>query len=322
MILSAHIRERIAARWRAFIDRPDVKRSLKIFQRLLLAAIIVYLIYKLTKVGWSDVFGALPVSPWFYVFFALRYLALPLSEIPAYEIVWERPLWRHFSAFIRKRVYNFAVMGYSGEAFFTLWARRHLDISDRAIFIGVKDNNILSALVSNVATVAMIVFLAISGNLQTGLDVLPGSIFLFSLAFLSAFSLAAAVIVFRNKIIHLPGAMMPKLVFIHTARVVLIILLQAAMYMSALPGAPLMAWIMFIALQLVLSRIPFVPNQDLVYLTAALHLAPIVNQPEAAIAGMLVAEAGLSQIVNFGLFFATAHHARERQQAESRGEAS
>ena len=78
-----------------------------------------------------------------------------------------------------------------------------------------------------------------------------------------------------------------------------------------------MSWLMFVALQLVLSRIPFVPNQDLLFLTAALHLAPIVDQPEAAIAGMLVAEAGLSQLVNFGLFFATAHHARDGERVPS-----
>lgn len=311
MILSAERRGRLIAQWRAVAERPGVQRAAKQLRRLLLAAIIIYLIYKLTRVGWGEVFDALPVSPWFYILFALRYLALPLSEIPAYELVWERPLWGHFSAFIRKRVYNFAVMGYSGEAFFTLWARRRLEVTDRAILIGVKDNNILSALVSNLATVALIVLLAASGHLKTGLDALPGSILLFSLAFLSAFGLAAAVIVFRRQIIHLPDGMMPKLIVIHGARMALIIVLHAAMYMAALPGAPLMAWVMFIALQLVLSRIPFVPNQDLVFLTAALHLAPIVGQPEAAIAGMLVAEAGLSQIVNFGLFFATAHLARD-----------
>lgn len=322
MMLSADRRGRIEARWRAFVERPGVKRALSLAQRILLAIVVVYLIYKLTEVGWGEVVDALPVTPWFYLFFALRYLALPLSEIPAYELVWEKPLWRHFSAFIRKRVYNFAVMGYSGEAFFTLWARRRIEVSDRLILIGVKDNNILSALVSNMATVVLIMLLAARGDLQPGLDALPGSVLLFSLAFLSAFSLAAAVIVFRRQIIHLPDGMMPKLVVIHGARMALIIVLHAAMYMAALPGAPLMAWVMFVALQLVLSRIPFVPNQDLVFLTAALHLAPIVGQPEAAIAGMLVAEAGLSQIVNFGLFFATAHHARDGDGDKMQGDAA
>ena len=82
------------------------------------------------------------------------------------------------------------------------------------------------------------------------------------------------------------------------------------MYAAALPGAPLQAWLIFIAMQLVLSRIPFLPNQDVVYLTAALTLSPIVGMPEAAVAGMLVAEAGLSQLFNAILFAATAPLAR------------
>jgi hypothetical protein len=287
-----------------------VARALRYAQYGLLAAVVIYLIIKLSEVGWDAVVDALPESPWFYAFFVMRYFALPLTEIPAYELVWRRPLWRHVAAFIRKRVYNFAVMGYSGEAFFTLWARRKLDLTDREILIGVKDNNLLSALVSNIATVVLVAALAATGGLKAGIDALPGSAYLFIIAFLTALALSLAVVIFRRKLINLPRGVMPRLVGIHGSRVALVMVLQAAMYAAALPGASLLAWFMFIALQLVLSRIPFVPNQDLVYLTAALHLAPIVGAPEAAIAGMLVAEAGLSQILNFILFLGTAHLAK------------
>lgn len=311
MVFTAEKRRAIGAWWSSVRQRPGVQRGLRLSQYALLAIILGYLIYKLTHVGWLDVVKSLPTSPIFYLCFLLRYFALPLTEIPTYEIVWKRSLWRHVTAFVRKRVYNFAVMGYSGEAFFTLWARRRLALSDKEILTGVKDNNILSALVSNVATVAIIVLLFFTDSLQPGLDALPGSTILFSLAFLSALILSVSVVLFRRQILHQPRGVMPKLVSIHAARMVVIMVLHAVMYSAALPGAPIGAWLMFIALQLVLSRIPFVPNQDLVFLTAALSLSPIVGAPEAAIAGMLVAEAGLSQILNFGLFFATAHDARQ-----------
>ncbi|MEL6359564.1 MAG: hypothetical protein AAFR21_00660 [Pseudomonadota bacterium] len=312
-MIKKETRERWMEGWRKWRERPDVQRNLRLAQYALLAIIIVLLVYRLSLVGWREVLDNLPTSIWFYVFFLLRYFALPLSEIPTYELVWDKPLWRYFSAFVRKRVYNFAVMGYSGEAFFTLWARRRLGLPDKVILTGVKDNNLLSALVSNLATVILIVILAVSGGLKPGLDALPGSRILFSLAFLSAFSLSIAVIIFRNKLMDLPKGIMPKLVGIHAGRMVIILFLHAAMYAAALPGAPLLAWFMFIALQLVISRIPFVPNQDLVFLTAALSLSPLVGAPEAAIAGMLVAEAGLSQILNFSLFLATANDARQHR---------
>ena len=291
---------------------PAVKRATTVIQYLLLAGVIVYLVKRLSEVGWSDVLHSLPTAPLFYIIFTLRYFAQPLSEIPTYELVWRKPLWRYVTAFIRKRVYNFAVMGYSGEAFFTLWARRNLDLTDREILVGVKDNNLISALVSNIVTALMVATLFFTGNLETSLSAFPGAAFLFALAFLSAASLSVAVLLFRRQIMSLPKGMMSKLMGINTGRIIFVLALHAALYAAAIPGPPLIAWFVFIALQLVLSRIPFVPNLDIVFLTVALHLAPVVQVPEAKIAGMLVAEAGLSQLFNIVLFGATMHLALKK----------
>jgi len=305
-----NIARALRERWIELRERRNVQNGLRALQYFLFAAILAYLIFKLSRVGWADVLGSLPSSPWFYSFFVLRFLALPISEIAIYEIVWAQPLMRHFFVFIRKRVYNFAVMGYSGEAFLTLWARRRLALSSKKILAGVKDNNLLSAFASNAATVALVIGLAATGGLQAGLNAFPGAGWLFALAFLSAAMLSVLVMVFREKLITLPKGVMPKLLAVHASRQILIILLSAAMYAAALPGAPLMAWMTFIALQLVLSRVPFLPNQDIIYLGAALTLSPIVGAPAAAVAGMLVAEAGLSQLFNAAMFVATAHLAR------------
>ncbi len=313
MINGARI-DAIRGRWRTLVDRPEVARAISLLRYALLAGVIAYLFFRLRAVGWADVFASLPQSPWFYLFFALRFLALPISEIAIYEMIWEVPLARHFPAFIRKRVYNFAVMGYSGEAFLTLWARRTLPLSATTILVGVKDNNLLSALASNMTTVVIIATVSASGVLGASLVALPpGAAMLFAATFTVALLLSAAVILFRSRLISLPETKIRALVGVHALRVAIILTLHAAMYASALPGASIFAWLMFIALQLVLSRLPFIPNQDLVYLGAALSLSSIVGASEAAVAGMLIAEAGLSQLINFGLFFATAYLARSEK---------
>jgi len=306
-------RNALIAQLKAFRARSEVVRASKILRTLILVGVICYLILKLSDVGWGDVANALPASPWFYIFFALRFIALPISEMYIYERIWGISLTKHFPAFVRKRVYNFAVMGYSGEGFLTLWARRTLPLKSEKILIGVKDNNLLSALTSNLATVFIVIFLLLAGELMRGINALPpGSIVLFVVAFLTALSLSVSVILFRRKLIALTDDQMGPLMIIHIARIVLILGLHAGMYSAALPGAPLMTWMMFLALQLVLSRIPFIPNQDLVFLGAALSLSSFVGTSEAVLAGMLLAEAGLSQIVNFSLFFATAYLARSK----------
>lgn len=307
--------ERAGARFRAGAAHPAAARALKLAQYALFAGVVAYLIYRLSQVGWMDVLAALPESPWFYIFFALRFLVLPVSEMALYEILWSTPLLRHFFVFVRKRVYNFAVVGYSGEAFFTLWARRRLNLSDKKIIVGVKDNALLSAFTSNSATVILIIALAATGGLSAGLNAFPGAGWLFALAFGTAATLAVVVGLFHRRLIAAPPAVLRRMMGVHTARVLLVIILHAAMYAAAIPGAPLLAWVTFIALQLVMSRIPFLPNQDIVYLTAALAMSSIVGAPEAAVAGMLVAEAGLSQIANAILFAATAPLARTAAKA-------
>lgn len=292
---------------RAFGARPVVRRITSILRWGLLAAVVAYLAMRLSALGWSELAQSLPQTPWFYLIFTLKYFMTPLSEIPAYEIVWRRPLWRHVQAFLRKRVYNFAVMGYSGEAFFTLWARRALNLSDSEIIRGVKDNNLISALVSNAATALIVAALFLNGRLAREIEAIPGGALLFALGFGSAALLAAAVSLFRKQLMPLPPGVLPQLIAINGLRMLVVIALQTALYATAIPGTPIGAWAMFVALQLVLSRLPFVPNPDILFLTAALSLAAAIDAPEAKVAGMLVAEAGLAQLLNAILFVATAH---------------
>lgn len=300
---------------RAFANNPYLRRALTVTRHCLLAGVVVYLLNRLSGVGWSEVARNLPASPIFYLIFSVRYLLLPLAEIPAYEIVWRRPLWRHFPAFLRKRVYNFAIMGYSGEAFFALWARRMLNLPDREILAGIKDNNIVSAWISNIATALVVLALFFAGGLGDKLDALPGSSVLFAFSFASALALAAAAIVFRRRITDLSPGDLARLAAINGVRIVVIMGLHALLYASALPGPALSAWLIFIALRLVLSRVPFLPGGEIVFLTAAMHLSIPDGASAAEVAGMLVAEAGLFQACNLAIFIATAHLALEAPKA-------
>ena len=302
----------IGAKLGAMRENPAFQRAYKVAQHAFMAAAAGYIIYRFSQLGWREVFAAMPASPWFYVFFLLRYFTLPISELVVYEILWRVPLLKAFPAFVRKRVYNFGVLSYSGEGFLTLWARRTLPLDGKTIMLSVKDNNILSAFTSNAWTVILIAFLAISGGLAPGLAALPpGANAVFAIAFIVALSLSVGVLVFRKRLFHLPRGVFGKLLTVHSTRLSLIIVLHASMYAAALPSAPLSAWLMFIALHLVISRAPFIPNQDIVFLGAALSLAPLVNASDAAVAGMLLAEGGMIQVMNLVLFFATSYLGRK-----------
>jgi hypothetical protein len=289
---------------------PKGRAAGKALQFLLLALIVGILFWRISNIGWRDVIAHLPQSPWFYAFWLLRYLTLPTTEMFVYRIILDRPMARHFPAFVRKRVYNYGVAGYSGEAFLALWARRTFGLSAKDALIAVKDGNILAALTANIATAVLIAGLYVTGALAPAAAALPAGSALFALAFATAAGVSLIVIALRRKLAPLSPGKTAPIIALHGARQLVQIGLYVAMYAAAIPSAPAGVWLLFIALQLAVSRIPFLPTQDLAYVTAALSLSGLVGAPGEEVAGMLIAEAGLSQALNFTLFFATMHLAR------------
>ena len=306
----------LATKLRIFARRPDVARALRLANYAFLALIVIWLITKISQIGWGAVIENLPASPWFYFFLALKFLTLPIAETFVYQILWERPLLRHFPAFVRKRVYNSAVAGYSGEAFLVLWARRRLGLSDLAAVVSVKDGNVLAAFSANLTTVALVVWLAANGLLERVVAEIPGGGVLFAVAFAAAAGFAIGAAALRRKIIAAGDGKIARILGVHALRQAAQLVVYAAVYAAAIPSAPLATWFAFIALQYVITRIPFLPNQELFYLGAALSLAAIVGAPEEQVAGMLLAEAGLLQALYFTLFLSTAPLARSAVAGE------
>ncbi len=76
---------------------------------------------------------------------------------------------------IRKRVYNSALVGYSGELMFAIWLKRGFGLSTKRILIALKDNAILSAVASGLVTAGLLVLFAATGNARRIVDWLhPG----------------------------------------------------------------------------------------------------------------------------------------------------
>ena len=112
-----------------------------------------FLVYQVGEIGWDKVWAVLPAAPWFYILFALSYLSLPVADLVIFHRLWALP-YRQFRLFLRKRVLNEALLGYSGEAYLYLWARKRPYLRVPAL-AAVKDVNITSALAGNIMTLAL-----------------------------------------------------------------------------------------------------------------------------------------------------------------------
>lgn len=283
-------------------DRPAVTFSLKALQLAAVAGVLLFLSGKLGHIGWDKVMASLPTTPWFYLFFSVMYLAYPVAEQRVYRRIWAGDKVADLSVFLRMRVYNFAVLSYSGEAFLALWASKNLDEKKGRIFSNIKDSNILSALASNSFTILLLVALFASGQLHHITDADADFRYYLALAVLVGVILIPTVIHFRNHLIALDGPTARAVFGTHLIRQIIVLLAQVAMWSVAVPEVPMTAWLLLLTAQMVLTRVPFLPNTDLLLAGLGITLIGYLAAPESKLAGMFFAAGVLGQIANLAVF--------------------
>jgi hypothetical protein len=89
---------------------------------------------------------------------------------------------------------------------------------------------------------------------------------------------------------------------IHLTRQITVLCAQTAMWAVAVPEVPVDTWLLLLTAQMVLTRIPFLPNTDLLIAGLGLSLMGYMAAPEAKLAGMFFAAGVLGQILNVCLF--------------------
>lgn len=221
--------------------------------------VIAASLYQARKLDFAQVWGMVPVTPAFWVLFAANYLIGPMSEWVIFRRLWGvGPA--AFGALIRKLIYNELLVGYLGEVYFYSWARRTLHFVATP-FGAVKDVAVLSAIAGNVMT---LVFLAIAFPFVRMLPLHEhASAIGWSLAFVIGTSLA--VLLWRRSIFSLERSELWMVMAIHLLRIIVAMVLSAALWHMVLPDTALTWWLLLATIRLLISRLPFVPNKDVVF---------------------------------------------------------
>lgn len=220
--------------------------------------------------------GLLPSSPLFWIAFVAYYFASPLSEWVIFRRIWGLPV-HGFAALLRKLVSNEILLGYLGEVYFYTWARRHTDITT-APFGAVKDVAILSALTGNIFTLLMVIIsVPLFGSLHLGEHTKA-----FVDSIIAVLVLSGAMLLFRNRLFTLPRRELWFVTALHCVRIVVMMLLAAVLWHMVLPAVALSWWLLLGTLRQLISRLPLVPNKDVVFAGAAAFLVgPDVQIAEA-----------------------------------------
>ena len=275
--------------------------ALRVLRALFLVGILSYLGYKLTEIGWEPVWEERPTHPLFYLFFLLLYFLLPLTEMLIYRITWPYDVRRGFPAFLKKRIYNREVLAYAGEVYFVAWASKNVDLPRKELLKTIRDTNIVSSAASTmIALVLLGVFLYVDHLSMT--DLIGDH----SLSDFVGGGLLGVVLVllglrFRKYLFSMAAQTALLIFAIQGLRLVLGQALQIAQWSVMMPAVPLSVWFTFAAISIILTRIPFILNHNLVFMGVGVELSSSLGIPEAAMFSMLAVLVVLDKLMNFSL---------------------
>ena len=229
-------------------------------------AMIAGLGHELLKSGLTGLSRSVPTDPRFYLCFGLLYMSLPTGDYIIFRRLWGIPI-AGLAALIKKRIANEVLFGYSGEAYFYAWARARARMV-AAPFGAVKDVSILSAIAGNAITLLM---MAIA--LPLGHELMkPDQLRMLEGSGAIVFALSLPFLIFSKRVFSLPRGQLWWIFAIHCLRLVAGSVLIAFAWHFALPGVSIGMWLFLAAGRLLVSRLPLVPNKDLLFANFAIIL--------------------------------------------------
>jgi len=280
-------------------------RSVQVF-------ILALLFWQLSSVGWLEVIKSLPTNPLFYVLQILIYFALPVSELFIYRRSWDFKISKGFPIFVYKKIYNSDVITYSGEVYLYYWAKSQQTHSNKYIASVIRDNNILSTLSSTVIAIVLIgVFLTVGHITIHEIIGAEGRLWVPWILLVGAITLTIAWR-YRKYWFSMSRKEATYILTVHTTRLLAVHALELLQWLVAIPQVAFGNWLSLMAAKIATSRIPLLPNKDLLFLSIVIGLSGTFGIPRAELASMLLVSSVLNKLFNL-IFFSWFTIARKNE---------
>jgi len=242
---------------------------------------------RLSQLGWQEIWIARPIHPGFYILLVLQFFLQPFGDYFVYRNLWGGTSTPPMSVILRKRLMNTFMLDYSGEAFFYFWAQARLKLAPGMLVHGIKDSNLLSGGAGLAMVYVMLLALLAVGGLHVPAT-LNNNGWLYALAGSVPLILCAVLVLGRRKFTQLSSGQIATTFGIHFSRSALVLAVEFGLWelSGALPSA--VACLQFVALRLVVTRLPLVPNKDLIFLGAGIAAAGMASLSVTPVATVLV----------------------------------
>jgi hypothetical protein len=227
------------------------------------AALLVIIGRRLTELGWREIWTARPANPGFYLLLVAQFFLQPFGDYFVYRNLWGGTSTPPMSVILRKRLMNTFMLDYSGEAYFYLWAQRRLKLAPGLLMLLLTGGLALPAVV----------------GAHAWLYALVGTVPLL---------LCLALVLGHRKFTALSRRQIASTFGIHFTRSLLVLAVEFGLWQlsGALPSA--VACLQFVALRLVVTRLPLVPNKDLIFVGAGIAAAGLAKVSVTPVAMVLV----------------------------------
>lgn len=305
-----HVRNQLIS----FSESRLFERLKILSRRLLLAVILAAVGWQLYSIGFQEILQNLPAAPLFYLLFVLTYLSLPVFEILIYRQVWTVPKGLLFGQLLKKKVYNDEVVGYSGEVFLAVWAKKYLGMPQREMLKNVRDNNIMSAVSNNGVALLLLGIVSFSGLIDLSAYIQAFEAWQWLLGGFFVVLFAALLFHFRSYLFSLPRRTAAVVLSLYMIRFLLHNMMMIALWAAAVPGIPLRTWLLFITLMIIINRIPLLPSRDLIFMLAGIEISRTLELATASVAGMLLVYSALKKVLNLVLYLGISWQERKAAQ--------
>ncbi len=225
----------------------------------LVVAILGFVAWHFRHLDFAQLVAIVPTNPMFWIVYAAYYCCGTVFDFWIFRWLWKVPL-EGLIALARKNIGNELIVDYLGEAYFYGWARRKVKM-ETSPFGAVKDVAILSALLSNIFTLAM---MALAYPYARSIDLgMTSNAVWASVGVIMVISLLVAL--FSRRLFSLSRDQLLGISAIHFVRLLAANILVALCWSLALPNVALGWWLLLATFRMLLSRLPLISNKDVVF---------------------------------------------------------
>lgn len=283
---------RLNARWG--------KLTLHVLRWTLPIFLLAFLGYSLTRIGWGHVWDARPRASGFYLILCPQFFVQPVADLAIYRNLLGTGRSLPLFVMLRKRFLNSLMLEYSGEAYFFFWAKRKLDLKKDILLHAVRDTNVLSA-GAGLAILCLILPALVASAAVTLPAFVPAKSWTFATLGLLPIVLCLALVIGGRRVTTLSRGEIASTFTIHVARSLAVLSLELALWWlsGALPSARIC--LEFVALRLLLTRLPLVPSKDLLFVGVGMAAAGLMDLSAPKVAAVLVIMTAFNQFLELVL---------------------